>query len=834
MILFRSLFRAVSVLSMLALLLVSYPGISTAASRPSRSAKKVLAFYYTWYGAPAVTGGWRHWNEGGHDPDHKNPAGLPDIGATDHPPALYDSNDLATIRRHLREARSAGIDGLIATWWGQGDWHDNAFQKVLGEAEAELKANSRPIFLSIYYEQSPPNAADPVAAVAGDFDYLLERYGKSPAFYRYRGKPVLFVYGRAVGELTREQWKAALARVKAKHDVYVVGDSTDPSWYSVFDSLHEYNPVGAVKGGEDMRARYRKLTKDARENRRVPIVTVIPGYDDSHIGRLQPIVAPRDKGRLYLRLWNAALDASPDWTLITTFNEWHEGSEIEPSVEYGDLFLRRTSVFSRFFRSDQSLIAANESGPDAPKGWKVRAGHGSRLSFRTLPGGGISLNNWSAGAGEAIVETRNGEEPYLFQVGRAGKLWRALPPRKDENGSFRYSLPFDSSAQAWRGAAFAQNHADSPFAEMARRNIHLDLASGWPGSDAGQWLAYPDSPFPLAVTLRNAGATTLTAGTAKTWAPEGWGHSEARLFERLEPGRSATATLTVRPDPRAPLGLAVPVFVWATFTPENASAPTRFQNNADFLLTPPLAVRFSFGRRGEMTLHLQSRFPGRPMSGAATLRPAEGRTATAESVPFRLDRSADLAISQKLPDRETPALRRTYATLTVGAYRQLASALDMATIDLGAETAEGGIEAVRAEDGLTEPAQATIDGKTRPVRKAIPNEAGKPHYLYFKASDSLPPAGDSYVQVEYLDQGPGSLTLQYDSTDASATLEGRYKNAEAVALGNSGVWKTFTWRISDARFDHRQNGGADFRIAMGPETVVFRRVTVSKWPIPSF
>ena len=32
--------------------------------------------------------------------------------------------------------------------------------------------------------------------------------------------------------------------------------------------------------------------------------------------------------------------AQPDWVLITSWNEWFEGTSVEPSVEYGDLALQ--------------------------------------------------------------------------------------------------------------------------------------------------------------------------------------------------------------------------------------------------------------------------------------------------------------------------------------------------------------------------------------------------------------------------------------------------------------------------------------------------------------
>jgi glycoprotein endo-alpha-1,2-mannosidase len=47
--------------------------------------------------------------------------------------------------------------------------------------------------------------------------------------------------------------------------------------------------------------------------------------------------------------WQEAIAAAPDYVLITSLNEWHEGSEIEASVEYGSRILDETVAFSRAF-----------------------------------------------------------------------------------------------------------------------------------------------------------------------------------------------------------------------------------------------------------------------------------------------------------------------------------------------------------------------------------------------------------------------------------------------------------------------------------------------------
>ncbi len=810
------------------------------ASAAAAPAPRVLAFYYTWYGAPATSGAWRHWDEGGHHPDQRNAAGLTDIGATDHPPVLYDANDPATLRRHLAEARRAKIDTFISTWWARNDWHEIAFRKLLRQAEADLKPakgqpTPRPVTLSLYYEVVP-DAADQVAAATDDLLYLLHTFGGSPAFLRHAGKPVLFIYSRAVNQLTRAQWTEVSRRVKAKTPAYLVGDSVDPAWLDAFDTLHEYNPVGAVVAGEKMRPRYERIAAAARQRNRPALLTVIPGYDDSHIGRPTALIAPRGNGRLYARLWNAALDARPDWVLICSFNEWHEGSEIEPSVEYGDRFLRDTARYAAMLRTGRRAVTeAGDPTPRWPKGWSVEPGPESRISWETLPGGGLRVRNRSAGPATLRVKAPGAVEPYVFVEGKPNTPWRIMAPANPPGDSgetarrddpFTYAVPTDATAQLWEGKAFALAQPDSPFAEMARAGWRVDLRSQWPGEEPGAWLAYPDGAFPLFVTLRNTGDRPLSGVRAEAWAPEGWSATKAAFPDAIPPHQSASVTLGARVAEQTPLGGPIPVFV---FLKSAADPSFTLATSADFTPVRPVETRFTFGERGTMTLHLRNRFPGRTLTGAVTLRTAAGRSASLDPVPFTLKDEAELTLRQTLPPSEAPDLRRTYATLTIGGYRQLAAALDMATVTLGATDGEKGVEWVNTEDGLA----PSVTGPQAPARRATPNIPGKPHYVYFNVADSLPPSGDTFVQAEVFDAGSGSLTLQYDSTDAKAPLEGAYKDAATVPLTNSGVWKTCSWTVSDARFAGRQNGGADFRLAMGPEEILVRRVTVSKWPLTS-
>jgi len=76
-------------------------------------------------------------------------------------------------------------------------------------------------------------------------------------------------------------------------------------------------------------------------------------------------VASRQDGQTYAVLWEEAIRAQPDWVLITSWNEWHEGSEIEPSWEDGDQYLKLTAKYAPGFLAAKSarLVAGAEPAP---------------------------------------------------------------------------------------------------------------------------------------------------------------------------------------------------------------------------------------------------------------------------------------------------------------------------------------------------------------------------------------------------------------------------------------------------------------------------------------
>lgn len=298
-------------------------------------AHQVLAFYYGWYANPEVSGRWSHWPDG-----------------TAHEPLIgrYDSHDPKTIEQQLNQAKSAGITGMIVSWWRPGDFQDQGMPLVLDAAQ---RAGMR---VTIYYEVAKPRKAPTPRATADDLVDILKRYGHHPAWLRVRNKPVVFVYTRALNELQLSGWGSVISQVKRSYSggVCFVGDRISTAATKIFDGIHSYNPTGETA---DMnidqirawaRAAYPKWVATA--GRKISCVTVIPGYDDTKLNRPGPRpTTDRHNGETYRVLWQEAIAARPDWILITSWNEWHEGSEIEPSKEHGDRELKATGEFARRF-----------------------------------------------------------------------------------------------------------------------------------------------------------------------------------------------------------------------------------------------------------------------------------------------------------------------------------------------------------------------------------------------------------------------------------------------------------------------------------------------------
>lgn len=288
--------------------------------------KLVLAFYYMWYG-----------------PSSFDPAQM-----LDRPLAPYISDKPDVIDRQVSEAKAAGIDAFISAWAGAGSETDRNFARLLDTAKAHgLRA-------TIYFET---NSVMQQGDVASQLKDVLARYSNHPAFLRWNGKPVVFFWSpQSLG--SPGAWAAVRKQVDPGNSQIWSVDTVDGSYLDVFDTVHLYSGgkwqgdtnVAQVDAG--WRARIDAYNK-AHSTARLWTAGVIPGWDESRVQPLRPSpkVFPRRDGDMYEENWKAAIASNPEWITITSYNEWFEGTQIEPARSYGTRYLDLTRRYASLWKN---------------------------------------------------------------------------------------------------------------------------------------------------------------------------------------------------------------------------------------------------------------------------------------------------------------------------------------------------------------------------------------------------------------------------------------------------------------------------------------------------
>ncbi|MDQ1479657.1 MAG: hypothetical protein QOI44_518, partial [Actinomycetota bacterium] len=256
-----------------------------AAADPQPTFPIRAAFAYPWFPEAWSQGGVAHY--------------------TNYTPSLgwYDSSDSSVIASQIGAMQYAGMEAGIASWWGQGSATDSRVPLLLQGASGST------FRWSLYYERE--GSSDPtVAQLSSDLGYIATKYGANPSYLRVNGKPVIFVYADgADGCGMVDRWTQANAGrfhvVLKVFPGYKTCANQPQGW-------HQYAPAVA----SDSQAGYS--------------YAISPGFYKK--GETAPRLA-RDPAR-----WTANVQAmvasNAPWQLVTTFNEWGEGTAVESAQQW--------------------------------------------------------------------------------------------------------------------------------------------------------------------------------------------------------------------------------------------------------------------------------------------------------------------------------------------------------------------------------------------------------------------------------------------------------------------------------------------------------------------
>jgi glycoprotein endo-alpha-1,2-mannosidase len=293
------------------------PTADTAAAPTAASAtvsSNVHIFYYPWYGSPKVNGSYRHWPQGNLTPPNGISSNFyPTLGA-------YDSGDSAVVSQHMRLLKQAGTGVLVTSWWGQGSYEDQRVPLLLDQA------NAQGLKVAFHIEPYTGRTADSVAA---DVRHLMSTYGNHPAYFRdaaHGNRNAFYVFE----SLRITDWSAIES---LRSQAIILTQTTDTSKAAHFGGMYNYDGIAASQLPD-----WSGVDRFCKANGLLWSPSFGPGYlDDRAVpGNTTPTV-DRANGATYDAVWQHTITggdggSAPTWLSITSFNEWHEGSQIEPAT----------------------------------------------------------------------------------------------------------------------------------------------------------------------------------------------------------------------------------------------------------------------------------------------------------------------------------------------------------------------------------------------------------------------------------------------------------------------------------------------------------------------
>lgn len=363
---------------------------------PSTTDKKVYMHYLAWFGE-GENG--RHWSD--------NSPRTPLIGN-------YDSQSWATHLYHILISSAVGVDGAIINI--RTEYDQQSFDLFL-ESIKRID-DIYPEFdydIAISYDDQDAT----LASTTLNFQHLKEDIIPNTSHYMFKNnEPVVFVWDYA-GFLAFQDYRNIANNIFSNSSPILLKNELDlgavPNEF-VLNSIYPWVQGWAENGsnwGEGYINWFYNTQIDFKLNNKVEFVTgaVWPGFDDRVATWGANRWINRDNGEVYQKTWNLINDTHVgkiDWVILETWNDFNEGSELEPvlgsnSYQYLDL----TTDNIAMYKGEPSLIDEDK--------WMYDASTKIYEAAKMIENGEVDYNTY-------YPQLQNAIEHYLKANGNASYM----------------------------------------------------------------------------------------------------------------------------------------------------------------------------------------------------------------------------------------------------------------------------------------------------------------------------------------------------------------------------------------------------------------------------
>jgi hypothetical protein len=348
--------------------LVNSPSGAISPKLLKRNPKKLYVHYMPWFQNKETNGYWgQHWTMTNKNPDVVDEYGNRQIASHYYPlVGPYSSKDDDLQEYHLLLMKLAGIDGVIFDWYGSRDIHD--FSVIKENTESFIKEIEEVgLQFAIMYEDRVAGYASAktstykeqkvlgVSAVVQDMQYIESTYYTSENYIRLNGSEILFIFGP--NYLTEaDDWNTIFSSV-----------NTIPKVFTLWKAS---NRVGNYAGGEFSWVDKGHLQTligyyDYVEKNNITTVGgVYGGFNDFYFEGgwnstdIYDWIIPHQNVETFNETLGL-MDKEPvEFIQLITWNDFGEGTMIEPTIEFGFHFLRELQIYTGTIFTEKDLKLA--------------------------------------------------------------------------------------------------------------------------------------------------------------------------------------------------------------------------------------------------------------------------------------------------------------------------------------------------------------------------------------------------------------------------------------------------------------------------------------------
>jgi hypothetical protein len=312
---------------------------------------KIYVHYMPWFETRETSdnGEWgQHWTMDTQNPDIIDSEGKRQIASYYYPLiGPYASGDKDVIEYHLLLMKYIGADGVLIDWYGTIDLYDYPLIKRNSEALIDMIDEVGLEFAVVYEDRTITSAFqnsvidDIIVAAQADMNYLQSVYFTSPDYTEINNKPLLLNFGPETFH-NEAEWTQIFQNLSPKPCFLML-------WYT------------SGQGGTNAKGEYSWVYQDNSHltnfynirlsNIDVAMGGVYPGFNDFYAeggwGEGMDWQIDHKNGETFEETLDISASTDIDYLQLITWNDFGEGTMIEPTREFGFTLLEKVQAFSQ-------------------------------------------------------------------------------------------------------------------------------------------------------------------------------------------------------------------------------------------------------------------------------------------------------------------------------------------------------------------------------------------------------------------------------------------------------------------------------------------------------